>query len=313
MAENHNHHSAGGMSEGRLRLSLLLTIGFVAVEGIAGARAHSLALLSDAGHNFTDALALLLSWYALRVARKPATSGKTYGYHRVGILTALFNSLTLLVIAGLIFAEAFRLFAHPEPVQSGPMIVVALIAVLMNTVIAMWLHGASHDSLNMRSAFIHMLGDAFSSAGVVVAGIAIRFTGWAYADPLVSVLIGIFIVYTSLGIVKEAVNVLLEGTPSGLDMKKLVTAMQVVPGVEDVHDLHVWTIGDGMNALSCHLRVGGSDAAGAAKVVREVKEMLAAHYSVRHSTIETECNGCDTNEIYCQMEPHSHAGCGHDH
>ena len=301
------------MSEGRIKLSLLLTLAFVVVEAVAGARAHSLALLSDAGHNFTDAFALLLSWYALCVARKPATSGKTYGYHRVGILTALFNAMTLLVIAALICAEAYHLFAHPQHVQSGPMIGVALIAVLMNTVIAIWLHGASHGSLNMRSAFIHMLGDALSSAGVVLAGIAIHFTGWAYADPLVSVLIALFIVYTSVGIVREAVNVLLEGAPRGVDMKRLLVAMQAIGGVQDVHDLHVWTIGDGMNALSCHLRVSEADAPRASVVVREVKDMLAAEYSMRHSTIETECDGCHTSEVFCQMEAHAHSGCDGSH
>jgi cobalt-zinc-cadmium efflux system protein len=313
MAENHNHHNAGGMSEQRLKLSLTMTLGFVALEAAAGMQAHSLALLSDAGHNFTDAFALMLSWYALWIARKPATPGKTYGYHRVGILTALFNAMTLLVIAALIIAEAIHLFAHPEPVQSGPMIGVALVAVVLNTVIAMWLHGGSHGSLNIRSAYIHMLGDAISSAGVVAAGIAIRFTGWAYADTLVSVLIAVFIVYTSWGIVREAVNVLLEGTPRGLDMKRLVSEMQTVPGVEDVHDLHVWTIGDGMNTLSCHLRVNSSDVASAATVVREVKEMLATQYAMRHSTIETECLGCNTSEIYCQMEARIDNGCGHEH
>lgn len=301
------------MNEGRLKLSLILTLGFVAVEAVAGVSAHSLALLSDAGHNFTDAFALALSWYALWIARKPATPGKTYGYHRVGILTALFNAVTLLAIAALICVEAFRLFAHPEHVQSGPMIGVALVAVVMNTVIAIWLHSASHTSLNMRSAFIHMIGDALSSAAVVVAGLVIRFTGWPTVDPIVSVLIALFIVYSSVGIVKDAVNILLEGTPRGVDMKGLLAAMQDVSGVEDVHDLHVWTIGDGMNALSCHLKVSEADAARASVVVREVKQMLAANYAMRHSTIETECGGCHTTEVYCQMEAHSHAGCEGDH
>jgi len=309
----HNHHSASGMNEQRLRLSLGLTLAFVGVELVAGIRGHSLALMSDAGHNFTDAFALLLSWYALWIARKPATAGKTYGYHRVGILTALFNAVTLLAIAGVIIGEAIRLFAHPEPTQSTPMIVVALIAVVMNTVIALWLHSASHDSLNVRSAFIHMLGDAISSAGVVGAGIVVHFTGWVYADPLVSVLIAIFIVVSSVGIVREAVNVLLEGTPRGLDMKTLVEAMQDVPGVDDVHDLHVWCIGDGMNALSCHLRVSESDAYRAGTVVREVKDMLAERYATRHSTIETECIGCNSGEVYCQMDVHEKTGCDHSH
>ncbi len=313
MSQQHNHHSASGMSEGKLKLSLILTLGFVALEGIAGVRAHSLALMSDAGHNFTDAFALLLSWYALWIARKPATPGKTYGYHRVGILTALFNAVTLLAIAVFICVEAIHLFAHPEPVQGGPMIVVALAAVILNTIIAVWLHGASHDSLNVRSAFIHMVGDAISSAAVVVAGLVIRFTGWPYVDPLVSVLIAAFIVYSSAGIVRDAVNILLEGTPRGVDMKRLLTAMQSVPGVEDVHDLHVWTIGDGMNALSCHLRVSDADAPRASGVVLEVKQMLAANYAMRHSTIETECCGCHTSEVYCQMEVRSHSGCSGDH
>ncbi len=298
------------MSERRLKVSLALTLGFVAVESVAGMRAHSLALLSDAGHNFTDGFALLLSWYALWIARKPATAGKTYGYHRVGILTALFNSMTLLVIAALIIAEAVRLFAHPEPVQSSLMVGVGLIAVAMNTVIAVWLYSESHGSLNMRSAFIHMMGDALSSAGVVAAGAVIHFTGWSLADPLVSLLIAGFIIYSSIGIVREAMNILLEGAPRGLNMSRLVTAMQTVPGVEDVHDLHVWTIGDGMNALSCHLRVSGSDAMSSSSVVQAVKEMLADQYAMRHTTIETECCGCHTSEVYCQMEAHEHAGCG---
>jgi|SRR5579872_1402639 len=308
----HHHHGAEGLSEGRLRLSLALTFGFVVVEAIFATRAHSLALLSDAGHNFSDGFALLLSWYALWIARKPATAGKTYGYHRVGILTALFNAMTLLAIAVLISVEALRRFAHPVPVESGPMIGVALVAVVVNTAIAVWLHAAAHTSLNVRSAFIHMVGDAVSSAAVVAAGLVVRFTSWRYVDPLVSLLIAAFIVYTSVGIVRDAVNILLEGAPRGLDMQDLITAMQGVPGVEDVHDLHVWTIGDGMNALSCHLRVAADDNASAATVVGNVKRMLAASYAMRHSTIETECDGCHTSEVYCQMEAHTDV-CTGDH
>jgi cobalt-zinc-cadmium efflux system protein len=300
------------MSEGRLKLSIALTCGFVALEAFCGLRANSLALLSDAGHNFTDALALALSWYAIWIARKPATPTKTYGYHRVGILTALFNAVTLLVIALFIFHEAYELFLRPEHVASLPMIVVAALAVLMNTVIALWLRGEAAHDVNMRSAFIHMVGDALSAAGVIAAGLVIHFTGWVYADPLVSVLIGLFIVYSSWGIVVEAVNILLEGTPRGLDVHAMAQAMQAVPGVEDVHDLHVWTIADGMNALSCHLRVGAADLPRAASVVREVKTLLADEYAVQHSTIETECGDCDSNELYCRL-PSRSAACAHDH
>ena len=307
-----HHHHADGMPEGRLRLSLLLTTAFVILELFAGLSARSLALVSDAGHNFTDALALALAWYALWIARKPATPTKTYGYHRVGILTALFNAMTLLLIAGLIFHEAYHLFRQPQHVESLPMIVVAAIAVLLNTVIAVWLHGHAAHNVNVRSAFIHMVGDALSSAGVVVAGIVIHYTGWVYADPLVSVLICAFIAYSSWGIIRETVNILLEGTPKGLDVGAMARAMEAVPGVTDVHDLHVWTIADGMNALSCHLRVNESDLPHAARVVMEVKTLLAAQYQVSHSTIETECSGCESNALYCQMPtPNSH--CDHDH
>ena len=306
------HHSAAGMSETKLKLSLLLTLSFVVVEGIIGMRAGSLALLSDAGHNFTDALALALSWYAIWIAGKPATPSKTYGYHRVGILTALFNALTLIVIALFIFSEAWQAFAHPHSVSSIPMMIVASIAFLMNTVIALALRGEAAHDVNMRSAFIHMVGDALSSLGVIAAGAVIYFTGWVYADLLVSVLIGLFIVYSSWGIVRETVNVLLEGTPRGLDIGDMAQAMQAVPGVTDVHDLHVWTIGDGMNALSCHLRVTETDLPRAAVVVSAVKNLLAANYNVRHSTIETECGGCKSTELYCQMSKAGHEH-SHDH
>lgn len=305
------------MSQTKLKLSLALTLMFVVIEAIVGWRANSLALLSDAGHNFTDALALGLSWYALWIATKPATPTKTYGYHRVGILTALFNAVTLMVIALFIFGEAWQLFLSPHEVSSLPMIVVASIAFLMNTVIALALRGEAAHDVNMRSAFIHMVGDALSSLGVVGAGILIHFTHWNYADPLVSVLIGLFILSSSWGIVQETINILMEGTPRNLNVNALAEAIQAVPGVADVHDLHVWTIGDGMNALSCHLSVHETDIRQSARVVRTVKDLLVANYNVRHSTIETECEGCDNSALYCQLSRHgddsSHNHSSHNH
>lgn len=309
----HHHHSAADMSENKIKLSLILTLSFVVIELFAGLRCHSLALLSDAGHNFTDALALLLSWFAIRIALKPAHEGKTYGYHRVGILTALFNALTLLAIAAFIFVEAIHLFQHPQVVEGNLMIWVALIAVFMNTVIAFWLRGEIAHSVNMRSAFIHMVGDALSAVGVVIAGIVIRFTGWLYADPLISVVIGLFIVYSSWGIVKETLNVLLEGTPAGLDAKAMALAMQSVPGVLGMHDLHVWTIGDGVNALSCHITLDESELKEGRKIVESVKRLLALEYSIHHSTIETECTGCESASLYCGIQAQTSRSCGHDH
>jgi cobalt-zinc-cadmium efflux system protein len=182
------------------------------------------------------------------------------------------------------------------------MIGVAAVALLLNTAIAYWLRGAARHSLNMRSAFLHMVGDALASAGVVVAGLIIYFTGWLYADPLVSVLIGLFIAYSSWDILVETVNVLLEGTPRGMDVDALAQAILKTPGVADMHDLHVWTIADGMHALSCHLRVHDSEIRSPAQVVQAVKALLVSDYDITHSTIETECDGCADNERYCCLE-----------
>lgn len=312
MSHHCSHHDASGLSEGRLKLSIGLTFGFVLLEILLGLRAHSLALVSDAGHNFTDGLALVLSWFALWIARKPATPQKTYGYHRVGILTALINAVTLLLISFFIFGEAWTLFHHPEPVASLPMIVVASVAVLMNTVIALWLRKDAHHDLNMRSAYIHMAGDALSAAGVVVAGLVIRTTGWVYADPLISILIGVFIAVSSWGILVETVNVLLEGAPRGMDMDRVAESILAVPGVADLHDLHVWSLSDGMNALSCHLRVHESATPRIASIVRDVKAVLAHNFDVNHSTIETHCSDCTSNELYCQMTSVA-SRCDHNH
>ena len=315
---NHEHHSAAGMTEQRVMLSLILTFTFVIVEFISGLRSNSLALLSDSGHNLSDGLALLFSWYALRVARRPATPTRTYGFHRVGILTALFNALTLLLIAVFIFVEAYHLFLNPPQVSSNLMMMVAGIAFVLNTTIAVGLHGEAHHDVNVRSAYIHMMGDAISSIGVIVAGAVIHFTGWRYADPLVSVMIGAFIVYSSAGIVKETVNVLLEGAPNGLDVEDLVKQMRAVAGVSDVHDLHVWTIANGMNALSCHLTLTAETDLRPSSTVAAVKSLLRDN-NIPHSTIETECGGCENSELYCQLEDkrgghtHEHGDgcCGH--
>ncbi len=312
---NHDHHSAAGMTENRIRLSLLLTFCFVGIEFLSGMRANSLALLSDSGHNFSDGLALLLSWYALRAAQKPATPTRTYGFHRIGILTALFNALTLVVIAVLIFIGAWHLIVHPEPVQGNLMIVVAAIGFALNTTIAVALRGEAKHDVNVRAAYVHMAGDALSSIGVVIAGIVIHFTGWRYADPLVSVLIGLFIIYNSWGIVQETINVLLEGAPLGMDVDALVHDIREIDGVDDVHDLHVWTIANNMNALSCHLNVAETTNGGAADVVANVKRLLFAR-NIPHSTIETECGGCGVDDVFCTLENHhnhDHSYDGHDH
>jgi cobalt-zinc-cadmium efflux system protein len=298
----HTHDHAGSLTGRRLLLSIIITFTFVLAEAITGFLSHSLALISDAGHNFADALALVFSWYGLWVARKPSTQERTFGFHRVGILAALVNAVSLVVIALLIFWEAIGRLRAPEPVQSTPMIVVALVAVAMNTVISLWLRGAARDDLNVRSAYLHMVGDAISAAGVVIAGIVVATTGSYMADPVVSILIGILILLSSWGILKESVNVLLEGIPKGMSMAQLEQSILSVHGVLAVHDLHVWTVGSGMVCCSCHVMVAEQSVRSGEQVLRAVKDELGHHFGISHTTIQVEVEGCEQDDMYCTMK-----------
>jgi cobalt-zinc-cadmium efflux system protein len=302
----HEHHVHGpgmhvhGRTEGpMLWLCLLITLAFVVAEAVAGHVSNSLALLSDAGHNFSDAFALGLAAYAIWISKRPANAAMTYGYHRVSILTALVNSTTLLVIAALILTEAIALLRHPEPVHGPMMMWVAGVSLVMNTVIAALLRGGAKDSMNLRAAYLHMAGDALSAAGVLAAGWVVTANGWVYGDLLVSVLIAIFIGWSSIGVLTDAVNVLLEGTPKGLDLDRMIAAMQRVDRVLTVHDVHVWTVSDKLNFLSAHVAVDGArtmEECGA--IVRAVRELLAHDFGIAHATIQVESTGtcCDKTE-----------------
>jgi cobalt-zinc-cadmium efflux system protein len=298
----HAHGHGVGTTGRRLILSIIVTAAFVVGEAIAGYFAHSLALLSDAGHNFSDALALVFSWYGIWMAQKPSTAKRTFGHHRVGILAALVNSVSLVVIALLIFWEAIFRLRHPEPVHSTPMIIVALVAVLMNTLISLWLRNAARKDLNVRSAYLHMLGDAVSAAGVVAAGVIVAFTEASIADPLVSILIGVLILWSSWSILKESVNVLLEGIPKGLNMEAVELAISGVVGVEAVHDLHVWTVGSGIIACSCHITVEEQSVRSGQNVLRAVADELEHDFGITHTTIQVEAEGCEENDMYCLLK-----------
>lgn len=302
MPHDHDHshgpmHVHGATHGPRLIISLAVTIGFVAFEGLAGWMSHSLALMSDAGHNASDALALGLAAYAIWIAKKPSDERKTYGYHRVAILTALFNAMSLILIAVVIFVEAGELFRKPQPVVPSLMIWVAAVSVVMNTLIAWALSGGAKESLNMKAAYIHMVGDAASAVAVIVAGIVVKMTGWVYADPLVSALIGVFIIYTAWGITKEAGNILLESAPKDLDVEKMVLAMEACPCVLHVHDVHVWTVSDGMHYLSCHVELPEETSmTEASQVVLGLNELLAHDFDIAHATIQTEVEGTCASE-----------------
>lgn len=285
----------------RLALSLGITLAFVVVEVVAGVFANSLALLTDAAHNFTDVLALALSWWALRLTAQPANHKKTYGYHRAGILVALINSTTLVVIALGIFIEAYHRFVNPPEVQADILIGVGLIAVIVNVVTALLVRrGAEHD-LNIRSAFLHLMGDVLSTVGAVVAGVIIRYTNWDWLDPTVSVLIGILILWSAWGIVREAIDILMESTPTDIDMESMIRDINSVDGVRGVHDLHVWSISRATRTLSAHLVTEDIPISDGAFIQSRVNELLYHKYDVNHATLQLECEDCVTNMLYCNI------------
>jgi cobalt-zinc-cadmium efflux system protein len=309
----HSHGVPAGVSTTKLAAAVLLTLAFVAGEAAAGAWAHSLALWSDAGHNFADAVALAFSWYALWIAKKPAHAGMTFGYHRVGILAALVNAVSLVVIAILIAWEAVDRLRHPVPSHGGPMIVVAAVAVVLNLVIGLWLQaGAKHD-LNVRSAYLHMMGDALSAVGVVAAGLVVLFWGSPLADPLVSFLIAGLILWSSWGILKESVNVLLEGTPAGVDLARVGAVAGNVAGVLNVHDLHVWTVGPGAIACSCHILVVEQGIRSGQEIRARVARALREEFNITHSTIQVEVDGHGDNALLCTLRPQPGNPAGHAH
>jgi len=282
----------------RLALSFSITLAFVIVEVAAGVFAHSLALLTDAAHNFTDVLALALTWWALWVTAKPANSGKTYGYHRAGILVALINSTTLALIALGIFYEAYKRFVSPPEVQADVLIGVGAAAVVVNLVTALLVRRGAENDLNLRSAFLHLMGDVLSTVGAVIAGIVIRFTGLNWFDPLVSVFIGLLILWNAWGILRESLEILMEATPADVDMDALQRDMLEVEGVRGVHDLHVWSITSQMRYLSAHILTDDVTVSAGARIQAAVGQMLADRHQVRHATLQLECAECANNGLY---------------
>jgi cobalt-zinc-cadmium efflux system protein len=280
--------------------AVALTLLFVVVEASFGWFAHSLALLSDAGHNLADAAALGLSWYALWSAKKPSHEGMTFGYHRVGIFAALANAVSLVLIAVFIGWEAIDRIRQPEVANGPVMIVVAAAAIIVNLVIGWWLHARSKDDLNIRSAYLHMLGDAISASGVVLAGVLVVMVRSPLPDAVVSFLIAGLILYSSYGVLCESATVLLEGTPAGMDMPAVIAAIKSVSGVLDVHDLHVWMVGPGVVACSCHILVAEQSVREGQQVLRAVVSDVERRFHITHTTVQVEVEGCDANDMYCK-------------
>jgi len=272
---------------------------FVVVEMSIGYYANSLSLVGDAFHNLTDTLALLLAFVAVRLERRPATPERSFGYQRAGILAAFVNAGVLVAFTIFIFAEAARRIENPQPVQTGWMLAVAGIALLLNGGITLWFREAGRHDVNIRSAVMHMFADALASAGVIVAALLIRWTGSTVFDPLISIVIGIMILWSSWGILRETVNLLLEGTPSGIDPQAVVRDLAAEEGVQGVHHVHIWAIAPSRPALSCHLQLGDVSLRSAGEVLYRVSQMLESRYKIAHTTIQFEAVGCPVDDPFC--------------
>ncbi len=314
----HNHDHTHGMAKRTLRIAFFLTIVILLTEVTGGLIANSLALLSDAGHVVTDIFALGLAWFAAVQAERPANARKTFGYHRVGILAALVNAITLILIAGFITWEAVQRIQHPEPVQALPMFVAAAVGIVVNLFIGFGLQREGHN-LNVRAAALHVLGDVTASVGVIIAGIIILLTGWTLVDPLLSIGIALLIALGAWHILRDTTDILLEAVPRDISLSDLVHDMKRVEGVEDVHDLHVWCIASGMYALSCHTLIDDLPPSGSTPILQSLTNMLADKYHIGHATIQFECNNpeaacCENNSLYCCLETTPNEKCDdHEH
>jgi cobalt-zinc-cadmium efflux system protein len=290
--------------ENRFILSMIFTFTILVAEVVGGYWTGSLALLSDAAHVFMDVFALGLSYLALRLSALPADDRHTYGFHRLEVIAALINGVTLGAIAIEIFTESWHRWFNPQPVKSVEMLVIAVIGLVVNLVVVFVLGGHSHEhgheegedehereDLNVRSAFLHVIGDAVSSVGVIVAAVIIWFSGWEWVDPLMSVLIGIIIVISSWRVLKSSLHILVEGVPEGLSVEKIGQSLASVSGVQDVHDLHVWSICSGHIALSAHVITDNLPLAESDGIMAELKKRLAK-FGVEHTTIQFECEAC---------------------
>lgn len=300
----HNGHLASAGSK-QLKVVLAIVLVIMAMELTGGVLSNSLALLGDAGHMLVDALAIGLSLFAVAMARRPATPTKTYGYHRVEIIAALANGITLALISIYIFYEAYQRLLAPPVVNTSLMLLVAAIGLVANLVGLLLLRRVSRSSLNVRAAFWHILGDTISSIGVIVAGIVISVTGWGIVDPIIAAFIGCIILWGAARLVSESVDILLEAVPRDIEVVKVIDTIKKVPGVEDMHDIHIWTITSGMRALSAHLIIEDQIVSKSAEVVRAINRDLAEYFNIRHTTLQLECKSCPTGFICDISQPRS--------
>jgi cobalt-zinc-cadmium efflux system protein len=294
-AHSHDHAATAR----RLHFSLWVTFAFIFVELIGGIRAQSLALISDAGHNLTDSMALGLAWLALRWQQRPPDESRTYGYHRAGVLAAFVNSLALGALAVWIFVESYQRFLAPREVHDTIMIGVASAGLVVNLAVMKALHPASRTDLNVRSAYLHMLGDALSSVGIIAGGFLIRATGANWIDPLISVPIGALMLWAAWEVVRESLNILLEGLPRGIRLDEVCDALRRVEGVVDIHDLHIWSLSSDAHALSCHAVIEDIPPSASGIILSKINHLLADSFNIRHTTVQFEHLECAESTEIC--------------
>jgi len=290
----------------RLKFTLAIVLSVMVAEILGGIYSGSLALLGDAGHMLVDALALGLSLFAMTVARRPATAAKTFGYHRFEILAALANGTILVLVSAYIFYEAYQRFMEPSPIKTPLMLAIATIGLFANLGGVILLRKASQRSLNVKAAFWHIMGDTISSVGVIIAGIVILFTGWYVADAIVAVVIGVIILWGAVRIVRDSADILLEAVPKHIETARVIDAIKNVPGVNEVHDIHIWTITSDIYALSSHLVIDDQMVSKSVDIVRAVRRELAQRFNISHTTLQLECESCPAG-IGCEIDRHDNS------
>ena len=301
----HNHHEGHGhdhdhglnrapLGQRDLLIALAITLLMMVVEIIGGLLSNSLALLSDAGHMLTDNLAILLSFFAIKFAGMPANERKTFGFYRLEILAAFVNGVVLVLLSIIIIYQAYLRMVHPQPVHGSMMLVVAFIGLVANVIGALFLIKHSHASLNIRAAYLHILGDALSSVGVVIGGVIIFYTGWYLIDPILSILIALVIIYGSWSLVRESVNILLEAAPAHINIDAIADEIAKIKGVKEAYHIHLWTITSGVYSLSAHVIIDDQLVSSSRAVVDEIRSLLLRKFNVLHCTLQLECDKCDT-------------------
>lgn len=297
----HNHRESE--SNRGLKIALGLTAVIMVAEAVGGFFSNSLALIGDAGHMLVDVLALTISLFALNLARRPATTSRTFGFHRAEILAALANGVILVLVAAFVFYESIQRLQNPPEVRSGLMLIVAAIGLVANVVSILLLRRDRHTNLNVRGAFLHIIGDTVSSVGVIVAGIIVATTGFKLADPIMAILIGIIILIGAVQLVMESANILLESVPKTIQMDKVIETIKTVPGVKGLHDIHIWTITSGIYALSSHIILEDQQLSRTHEIINAINQELAERFNITHTTLQTECELCETcaEGLVCEL------------